>query len=70
VTPVEGAEAFDFEAGEDLAVWKDRQRWINRRGYNLVVDGVPGAKTTQALREIGYRDGIWALGPWAENPKG
>jgi hypothetical protein len=65
-----GAEAFDFESGEDLAAWKDRQRWLNRRGERLVVDGIPGPATTAALRRAGYRDGIWAFGPWAENPAG
>ena len=57
-----GAEAYDFEVGEDLAAWKQRQRDLNARGHDLVVDGIPGPATTHALREEGYRGGVWALG--------
>lgn len=58
-----GAEAFDFRIGEDLAVWKDRQRKLNATGrYNLVVDGMPGPATTAALKAEGYRGGVWAFG--------
>jgi hypothetical protein len=56
------AEQFDFEAEEDLVEWKSRQTWLNTRGAGLAVDGIPGAKTTAALRSAGYVDGIWALG--------
>jgi hypothetical protein len=57
-----GAETFDFDAGEDLVVWKARQVELNRRGHNLVVDGVPGPATTAALRAEGYRGGVFRLG--------
>lgn len=57
-----GAEAFDFDAGEDIAVWKGRQADLVRRGHQLVVDGIPGPATTNALKQEGYRGGIWALG--------
>lgn len=57
-----GAEAFDFDAGEDVAVWKGRQAELVRRGHQLVVDGIPGPATTNALKQEGYRGGIWALG--------
>jgi len=57
-----GAERFDFEIGEDLAQWRERQRWLNTRGHKLIVDGIPGPLTTAALKAEGYRDGIWALG--------
>lgn len=52
-----GAEVFDFSAGEDRAAWSERQRELG-----VVDDGVPGPQTVAALREAGYRDGIWALG--------
>ena len=57
-----GAEAFDFDAGEDLAVWKQRQRDLNDRGHHLLVDGIPGPATTAALADEGYRGGVFALG--------
>lgn len=57
-----GAEAYDFDAGEDLVAWKQRQSDLNARGYRLVVDGIPGLKTTAALVKEGYRGGCWALG--------
>jgi hypothetical protein len=57
-----GCEAFDFDAGEDIAVWKQRQADLNTHGHNLTVDGVPGPATTVALAKEGYRSGIWALG--------
>lgn len=57
-----GAEAWDFDAGEDIAAWKQRQAALNANGHGLVVDGVPGPATTKALRDEGYRGGVWALG--------
>ena len=57
-----GAESFDFDAGEDKAVWKARQLALNAKGYKLAVDGIPGPATTAALRHEGYRGGVWALG--------
>lgn len=57
-----GADSFDFDAGEDVAVWKGRQAELVRRGHTLKVDGIPGPATTNALKLEGYRGGIWALG--------
>ncbi|MCG8420707.1 MAG: N-acetylmuramoyl-L-alanine amidase [Proteobacteria bacterium] len=52
-----GFEVFDFAAGEDREVWKERQDRLD-----LVPDGLPGPQTVARLKEAGYRDGIWALG--------
>ena len=57
-----GCEQFDLDSGEDLRVWQERQRELNRHGHRLVVDGIPGRKTTAALKAEGYVDGIYALG--------
>ena len=57
-----GAEAFDHDAGEDLAAWKARQAELNQGGAGLTADGVPGPATVAALRAAGHADGIWALG--------
>lgn len=57
-----GAEQFDFSAGDDLVAWKQRQTELVAKGYQLTIDGVPGPKTTAALRSEGYRGGVWALG--------
>ena len=56
-----GAEAFDHDAGEDLAAWRARQTELNERGAKLAADGVPGPLTVAALRAAGYSDGIWSL---------
>ena len=53
-----GCEAFDFAAGEDLAVWKKRQAALGIANP----DGVPGPKTVQVLRQdLASPDGIWRL---------
>ncbi len=57
-----GAEVYDFDAGDDIVAWKGRQLSLNEQGFNLVVDGIPGAATTAALKSQGYIDGIFALG--------
>lgn len=57
-----GAEAYDFNVGEDLQIWRARQEVLNARGAKLVVDGIPGPATTAVLRAEGYRGGVWALG--------
>lgn len=57
-----GAEAFDFDALEDLRVWKQRQVELVAKGHQLIVDGVPGPATTAALKAEGYRGGVFALG--------
>jgi hypothetical protein len=51
-----GFESFDFEAGEDLRVWKQRQRSLG-----LQADGIPGQQTCQALRQAGHPHGLWTL---------
>jgi murein L,D-transpeptidase YcbB/YkuD len=51
-----GFEAFDFEAGEDLRAWKQRQRSLG-----LQADGIPGQRTCQALRQAGHPHGLWTL---------
>jgi hypothetical protein len=50
-------ERFDFERGEDLAVWKRRQQRLNALGEKLVVDGVAGRATMTALRRQGFASG-------------
>src|SRR5262249_26980222 len=57
-----GAERFDHNAGEDLDVWKDRQRALSGNGTTLTIDGIPGPSTVLALKAAGRADGIWALG--------
>jgi hypothetical protein len=57
-----GAERFDFDAREDIQVWKARQATLVAKGYKLVVDGIPGPATTAALKSEGYRGGVYALG--------
>ncbi|HEY1813029.1 MAG TPA: N-acetylmuramoyl-L-alanine amidase [Kofleriaceae bacterium] len=57
-----GAEAFDFDAGEDLAKWRERQTVLVAKGHKLIVDGIPGPATTAALKAEGYRGGVYALG--------
>jgi hypothetical protein len=50
-----GCESFDFEHGEDLVVWKQRQEMMGLVG----VDGIPGAQTVAALKKAGRADGLW-----------
>ncbi|TMQ07526.1 MAG: N-acetylmuramoyl-L-alanine amidase [Deltaproteobacteria bacterium] len=57
-----GAERFDHDAEEDLAAWRQRQDTLNQSGAGLTVDGIPGAKTVEALKAAGRPHGIWALG--------
>lgn len=57
-----GAESYDFDRGEDRAVWRVRQIALNERGHRLLVDGIPGPSTTAALKAEGYRGGVYALG--------
>lgn len=52
-----GWEGLDFDAGEDLAIWKKRQALLNAMGEKLVVDGLPGPSTMQAVHRRGFRDG-------------
>jgi hypothetical protein len=56
-----GCESFDFYAKQDLDVWARRQEWLASEGYYKgAIDGIAGAKTTAALKELGYPDGIFA----------
>jgi hypothetical protein len=52
-----GYEQFDFGAGQDLEVWKDRQQELG-----LTPDGIPGPDTCAALLEAGYDYGLWVQG--------
>jgi hypothetical protein len=47
-------EEFDFDTGEDLEIWKNRQGSLG-----LKPDGVPGPATVAALKEAGYHNGLW-----------
>lgn len=59
-----GAEALDFDAAEDLAVWRRRQRKLNaitaRRGAGrlLDVDGLAGPATLTLMRDHGFARGL------------
>lgn len=60
-----GFEVFDFAGGEDIEIWKLRQRTLIAQGHNLGptgADGYPGELTRKALAAEGYRGGIYALG--------
>jgi hypothetical protein len=52
-----GCEQFDFDAKEDLAVWKLRQAQLGL----AEPDGIPGPQTVSALTRVGHPDGIWRL---------
>lgn len=63
-----GFERFDFDAGEDLDVWSKRQEWLAELGmYHGKIDGVPFLQTRDALRALGFPDGIFAR--WTELPE-
>lgn len=53
-----GYERFDFDAGEDLKVWKARQVAL---GLTAGIDGIPGPKTVAALKAAGKPGGIWVV---------
>jgi hypothetical protein len=67
---LQGVERFDFVARQDIDIWSKRQEWLKSLGYNVGgIDGLPGPKTTAALKALGYPDGIF--GAWrlvAEKP--
>lgn len=48
-------ETFDFGADEDLNTWKFRQQEIG-----VEADGIPLKNTVNKLKEMGYKNGIWA----------
>ncbi len=63
-----GYERFDLFAGKDLEVWKERQKEISTKtGIPLTIDGVPGPSTRAALKQLGYKDGLWAQPPVAKD---
>jgi hypothetical protein len=53
-----GYEAFDYEENEDKGVWALRQEQLG-----LLADGVPGPTTVQALKDAGYKHGLWISRP-------
>lgn len=48
-------EAFDYDAGQDLAVGRLRQRVLNGLGEHLTVDGVCGPASIAAMRRRGFQ---------------
>lgn len=56
-----GYEEFDIDAGEDLDVWRARQRWLGLDAAEQ--DGVPGKRTRAFLRGLGFACGLWVLPP-------
>lgn len=61
-----GYERVNYATGEDRTIWRTRQKMLNERhGAKLLVDGVPGKKTRDALAAAGYPHGLWALAPRA-----
>lgn len=52
-----GAEPFCYAARGDLGAWKNRQLKLNLMGERLVVDGVCGPGTYQAMRRRGFANG-------------
>jgi hypothetical protein len=53
-----GYEAFDFELGQDVVTWKQRQAALG-----IAADGVPGRGTRDALLAKGKRAGLWVERP-------
>ena len=51
-----GFEDFDFDVGEDMEVWRNRQDELGVLG-----DGVPGPQTIKAITERRDFSGIWNL---------
>jgi N-acetylmuramoyl-L-alanine amidase len=58
------AEALIADNGHDLHVWAQRQRAMGFPAAQC--DGIPGPRTTAALKERGFPGGIWALGTDAQ----
>lgn len=54
-------ERFVMHGGDpqDLRMWRARQMLVG----GLEADGIPGAKTTARLKELGYRNGQWLDAP-------
>jgi len=56
---VAGYECFDLETGEDLTVWKQRQKDLGIENC----DGIPGKQTVSILKSKGYKNGLWVQRP-------
>lgn len=54
----QGCEAFDVASGEDLEVWRGRQR-----GLGVAPDGIPGPDTVRAIVTSGTPEGVWRRRP-------
>jgi hypothetical protein len=67
VLAARGYERFDLKAGADIAAWKKRQESVSLELLGkmpaLKADGVPGFRTTTALKKLGYAHGLWACPP-------
>jgi hypothetical protein len=59
-----GYEAFSFEADEDKAVWRERQRTLGLTGE--AASGIPGSETVRALAQAGHAHGLWVRRPGDE----
>lgn len=57
---------FEFVGGSKTGnqITKDRQSWLNSRGWSLVVDGIEGPLTTKAYKEYQSFLGVTADGIW------
>lgn len=54
-----GYEIFNAEKGEELEVWKDRQK-----GMGVGIDGLPGMKTREAIKRFRKnKSGLWIRRP-------
>lgn len=56
-----GYEQWDFNDGEDLRIWANRQAALNLPKKSR--DGVPGPETCRALVAAGYLNGLWTKRP-------
>lgn len=53
----DGCEPFKLGAREDLVAWMRRQAKLNTWGAKLVVDGIFGRKTRDAMKRFGFAHG-------------
>jgi hypothetical protein len=64
-----GYEPLDYAQDEDLQVWRDRQRELQRLGlYRGVIDGIAGPGTVAALKAAGHSHGLWVSRPGDDTP--
>lgn len=54
-----GYECFNLDTNEDIDIWKQRQKGLGLE----FCDGIPGKKTTEALKLKGYKQGMWIQRP-------